>query len=1328
MENTVSCSVCLKQTDTHTHTHTRPMRAWLPTWLERFFSRYAKWRAVGYLESDETARRFHRCSERKNTRTVNAIRLQVEPLESRLPPAILFWTGLGDWESWNDPANWSTYFTPNEDDIVILSAPANPVRIQGDVSVSVFQINRGTLTGNGSLSITQNIVATDSSFGLTGGLKIEPGAQGTFSGIVSFTAGQIDNWGSLVVVGSLNAGDYFFENVGINNYQSLELASEGRINLGAGGWLQNLPSGTLYLRTDAGITGIAPSPPSARSACATFINSGTIVATAMPELPAVISFVSFCTTGNVLVQKGTLSIRSEHASLGGTITLKDYTNLETEGSPILADGGKVVGNGVLSLRRGASVPGSFAASRVELFGQLEVNGNLSITDQFFWYTSTITGSGIIDLLPTTQTYVVRQDGWAPSQTNSHQVNITVTNSGTLTFLGQLFVDVGDSGRIVNAAGGSIFFASDGPVSYTDAGANGPGIRLLGATDQFINNGTLIVEAGRTATFMVSPRIGASLINAGKVELQVGAHLVLAVTKVLNTGTIHLESGSELLVGDVTAGRAFGSLVIQRASLGSEESPSITGSGIVYVSGPSDGGALVVNTDLVIPILKLRGGLSGPGNLTVTRMLEWIEGTMSGSGATIIDRDAVLVLPEVGSDYRASGTGGDYYGSVSVRKLDRKLVNYGGVAVMGSGEILVNVLLPRFYNAPGIVGDLKPQLQSALGRWSSGLHEVVSNLEAREFQLNSAYEAAVFAARNAYDSALAAALSAYENSRQEAYQQLEQALANADPNDLTYREQLEESYWDQLALIGDTYDTARATAARQFEQAVDAATIQYLNGLDAAWKGENGALPQLHRNFDEFLNSVFAGGVTHRKGDPTPYAERVKELLNRIVADNLGLLNLLQQASEALQPLLEQLSGQAATLEDVIQTLESWLTNPPDGNQEAANFASSALALIRDLITARDQLFQVFVDTTSDFRAGVAERYLRLYGDIDLDVIEAFTLNSVLSSITVRPWVATLIWVINNRDMIRARMLIHTGKETWDQALPVELQFLMDKGWLQQAWEFVGRLADGVNQKVEQFKNAVLDYAGQTFDSIVTTWGLNPELAKLYVREFWAGLKDGASIIADTFLAAIDPEARERVKRLVEENGGLYYAAWISAVVSREALKWAGSILTGQWLGRGLQYAVSAVAQRFPEATNTILCAVSTAQRLMQPVVAGQQMFSLASNGRKAIEAWSLRDLDQFITYSFAVIRNVSAGVAALRESGRMVKDIQEHGLAHIFACFAAGNRFALLTAPNLWSSSDRATECYPGTSYSPTARLRSRLWKRCSPRSAASGICTLAAG
>jgi len=151
-----------------------------------------------------------------------------------------------------------------------------------------------------------------------------------------------------------------------------------------------------------------------------------------------------------------------------------------------------------------------------------------------------------------------------------------------------------------------------------------------------------------------------------------------------TYTVTVPAGTTAAAGAIAVGGASGlqTLAIDRATV-------------------TVGGASVINANGHLDFLVSQSILTGTGNLTVSGTLNWLNGTMSGTGTTAIDSGGVLVI----------GSGGVTFG---------RIVNNSGTGTWSGGNLSMSAGA-ALNNLPGGTFEI-----TADGRWSGSAATPINN--------------------------------------------------------------------------------------------------------------------------------------------------------------------------------------------------------------------------------------------------------------------------------------------------------------------------------------------------------------------------------------------------------------------------------------------------------------------------------------------------------------------------------------------------------------------------------------------------------------------------
>jgi len=141
-----------------------------------------------------------------------------------------------------------------------------------------------------------------------------------------------------------------------------------------------------------------------------------------------------------------------------------------------------------------------------------------------------------------------------------------------------------------------------------------------AGTNYFNNAGVLIKQGSGA--MKSSAASALFNNSGELRVEAGTFNQWGGG--VNTGSIVLD--------------ALATFKIQSLPFTMGTDATVVGAGLISVLGTLD-----VTDTVSIPRLSLAGNITGNGNLSVTELLDWTGGAMSGSGRTIIAPGATLSL-------------------------------------------------------------------------------------------------------------------------------------------------------------------------------------------------------------------------------------------------------------------------------------------------------------------------------------------------------------------------------------------------------------------------------------------------------------------------------------------------------------------------------------------------------------------------------------------------------------------------------------------------------------------------------------------------------------
>jgi len=376
----------------------------------------------------------------------------------------------------------------------------------------------------------------------------------------------------------------------------------------------------------------------------TFTNTGTFEKTTSAGV-TLVQDVVFNNSGTVDVKAGTLRLTTTGTS-SGTFLVAMFTAVEMGSGSHTLDGAAVTGDGFLRLNGATvTVAGSVSAGNVKLeAGSLTGAGALTCYNSLQWTGGIMTGPGLTS--NTGEAYI----SGAGLKTDSGR---TFNNNGNVRW--------SDAGSL-DLANGATFNNDSSFVAENDATMT----HSSGAPSTFNNKSA--------ATFRKSNSTGVTLIqdvifnNLGTVDVRSGT--LRLTTTGTSTGTFSVAAGAKIEMGS-------GSHTLDAAA--------VTGDGSLRLAGAT----VTVSNDVSATNVALAAGvLTGTGTLACEDSLEWISGTMTGAGETLITKDATATL-----------TGG-FLKSAQMRTLTNEgLVIWtdGGTLDLSNGATFFNVGTFELFN-------------------------------------------------------------------------------------------------------------------------------------------------------------------------------------------------------------------------------------------------------------------------------------------------------------------------------------------------------------------------------------------------------------------------------------------------------------------------------------------------------------------------------------------------------------------------------------------------------------------------------------------------------
>lgn len=336
-----------------------------------------------------------------------------------------------------------------------------------------------------------------------------------------------------------------------------------------------------------------------------------------------------------------------------------------------------IGEGTVTLDQDIAVQDFYLSGNVvyNRLGTLTATSpyTLTVNGAMTWNnSSTMSGAGQTVIAPTGSLSLV-----GDFYDHSHQLNQQLVNNGTATWTGlnQLYMNGGTfinngsftanvdySGQLnasVVGTGGTNAFNNYGTFSKLGTGLTW--FTTSTSDVPFNNYGTVDIQAGSlrldTTASTVTSHTGDFTIAAGAALWLGGTHNFASSSDLSGTGTLHLNNATATFDAPNTFA---GQLYVEN------------GSAAVFNSNSTIGGVNLISTSSV--------GLGGTGTVTLTGASDWSNGTMSGTGQTIIAPGATMVIQ-----------GGPPYYWYGTANLKRNLVNNGAIQWIGGLSVNLSML-------------------------------------------------------------------------------------------------------------------------------------------------------------------------------------------------------------------------------------------------------------------------------------------------------------------------------------------------------------------------------------------------------------------------------------------------------------------------------------------------------------------------------------------------------------------------------------------------------------------------------------------------------------
>lgn len=248
------------------------------------------------------------------------------------------------------------------------------------------------------------------------------------------------------------------------------------------------------------------------------------------------------------------------------------------------------------------------------------NGTLTVHENFSWVLGTMSGSGLT-IVETNATLNIARFVNLNTRTLQNRGTILVFNEGGFSLSG---------GGVITNCAGALFHVVNQTASLGGGLANG----------RFDNAGTFRKSSG-IGTLTVNN--GLNFNNSGVVDIQTGT--LVCSGGFTNSGAVNVSAGATHRLE--AGGLATGSFTAQSGALiewtgGTftlNSGAQLTGAGLYRINVTA---TVTANANHAVDNLELMAGtLNGAGIVTISNLMNWTGGTMSGSGRTIIPAGATL---------------------------------------------------------------------------------------------------------------------------------------------------------------------------------------------------------------------------------------------------------------------------------------------------------------------------------------------------------------------------------------------------------------------------------------------------------------------------------------------------------------------------------------------------------------------------------------------------------------------------------------------------------------------------------------------------------------
>ena len=413
-----------------------------------------------------------------------------------------FWTGSAGNDLWSDSTNWNSGSVPTSATNVIIDGAGSNIIVDIDTLAQVNSLQSDaylTITGANGLDVVDTAYIAMTYDTTYTGLEVN-GANASLSGTGKLVtlAGSYNHFhqgSDVTIAGWHNSGLICLEDTPVMNLNGTVFDNHGAFR---------------FMQTDSATVSL--------SGGGQFNNFGAVIANPNAS-NATISISSNSTTGEIIVEQGTLSI-DQSLDFNGQIEINSGGTLAITGGDFVIDDPVVgiEGSGTLLVNSGTSLDFSFAPAVFESTvvlslddGTIDNIQNLASPDIFNITGGTINGvtlfsdsrqdqsvvsyTGVTPLIVNGFEWVVNGDfNW----TGNSAVSDIQLDSSSLVINGNMFINNTDSGADISGLSSSFEIWNDGIVFVQGAVNTDIGVFPV------INGGIVLVNAASSLSFSESP--------------------------------------------------------------------------------------------------------------------------------------------------------------------------------------------------------------------------------------------------------------------------------------------------------------------------------------------------------------------------------------------------------------------------------------------------------------------------------------------------------------------------------------------------------------------------------------------------------------------------------------------------------------------------------------------------------------------------------------------------------------------------------------------------------------------------------------------------------